>query len=232
MEMQHKKVAIVAGVGAGLGQALCQKLLSEGYWVAGLSRSNKLEIDLGERYFPIACDLTDSSSIDQAISDAESRLGTVSVYIHNAAYLLHKPFLDTTEEAFSDIWKLSCLAAVHGIQRVLPNMLLEKSGTILVSGATASIKAGAEFSAFASAKFALRGLTQSLAREYGSQGVHIAHIILDGLIWGPQAKYKFEKKPEICIKPSAIADSYFHLIQQHHSSWTQELDLRPAIEVF
>ena len=228
----RKKVAVVAGVGAGLGQALCQKLLSEGYWVAGLSRSNKLEIDLGERYFPIACDLTDSSSVDQAISDAESQLGTVSVYIHNAAYLLHKPFLDTTEEEFSDIWKLSCLAAVHGTQRVLPNMLLEKSGTILVSGATASIKAGAEFSAFASAKFALRGLTQSLAREYGSQGIHIAHIILDGLIWGPQAKHKFGKNPEVCIKPSAIADSYFHLIQQHHSSWTQELDLRPAIEVF
>ena len=121
---------------------------------------------------------------------------------------------------------------MHGLQRVLPNMLLNKSGTILVSGATASIKAGAGFSAFASAKFALRGLTQSLAREFGPQGIHVAHIIIDGLVWGPQAEKIFRKDPEICLKPSAIADSYFHLIQQHHSAWTYELDLRPDIERF
>ena len=215
-----------------MGITLCKKLLSEGYRVAGLSRSANTEVELGEYYLPVACDLTNEISVDQAISTIEKRVGHVCVYIHNAAYLVHSPFLEITEDEFTDIWKVSCLGAVHGVQRVLPMMLTERSGTILVSGATASIRAGAEFAAFASAKFALRGLTQSLAREYGPQGVHIAHIILDGAVWGPQAKNKFGKAPDDCLKPSAIADSYFHLIQQHRSAWTQELDLRPDIEDF
>ncbi len=225
------KVAVIAGVGAGLGIALCQKLLAEGYRVAGLSRSANPETALGEKYLAIACDLADAASVDRAISTVEQQMGKVSVYIHNAAYLVHRPFLETTETEFTDIWKVSCLGAMHGAQRVLPNMLAEKSGTILVSGATASIRAGAEFAAFASAKFALRGLTQSLAREYGPQGIHIAHIILDGLVWGPQAE-QFGKAPDICIKSSAIADSYLHLINQHRTAWTQELDLRPDIESY
>ena len=232
MTIEHKKTAVVAGVGAGLGSALCRKLLTEGYQVVGLSRSNNIDQNLGENYFPITCDLTDSTSVDHAISIVEKQIGDISVYIHNAAYLVHKPFLETTEEEFTDIWKLTCLGAVHGIKRVIPNMLSKKSGTILVSGATASIRAGSEFAAFSSAKFALRGLAQSLAREYGPHGIHVAHIILDGLIWGPQAEHKFGKEKNICMNPDAIADSYFHLIQQHHSSWTQELDLRPNIERF
>ena len=228
----ENKVAVVAGVGAGLGIALCQKLLAEGYRVVGLSRSADPETTLGEKYLAIACDLADAASVDRAISTVEQQMGEVSVYVHNAAYLVRRPFLDTTEAEFTDIWKVSCLGAMHGVQRVLPNMLAEKSGTILVSGATASIRAGAEFTAFASAKFALRGLTQSLAREYAPQGIHIVHIILDGSVWGSQAEHKFGKDPDACIKPSAIADSYLYLINQHRTAWTQELDLRPDIESF
>ena len=231
------KVAIVAGVGFGLGEALCQRLINEGYRVAGLSRSTEVGNELVNRFgkeafLPLQCDLTDPHSVNIAISTVEEQLGTTSVYIHNAAYLHMGEFLETSAEDFESLWKVTCLGAVHGIQRVLPNMLEQKRGTILVTGATASIKAGSGFSAFSSAKFALRGLTQSLAREYSPQGIHIAHVLLDGLIWGAQSRNKFSAKEEDCLLPEAIADSYFHLIQQHRSSWTQELDLRPDCETF
>ncbi len=231
------KIAVVAGVGFGLGEALCQRLINEGYHVAGLARGTEVGNELvnhfgSEAFLPLSCDLTDPHSVNTAISTVEAQLGSTSVYIHNAAYLHMGDFLDTAPEDFENLWKVICLGAVRGIQRVIPTMLEQKSGAILVTGATASIKAGAGFSAFSSAKFALRGLTQSLAREYGSQGIHIAHILLDGLIWGTQSSDTFSAKETDCLLPEAIADSYYHLIQQHRSSWTQELDLRPDCEPF
>lgn len=227
-----RKAAIVAGVGEGLGVSLCRKLIIEGYNVVGLSRSAKPQPSLGKHYLAIACDVSDALSVDAAITKAEKNIGDISVYIHNAAYLMRTPFLEVSESDFTNIWRVSCLGAMQGIQQVLPNMVAAKKGTILVTGATASIKAGAEFSAFASAKFALRGLTQSLAREFGSQGIHIAHIIVDGAIWGWQAEHKLGRKQDDCLQADAIAEAYFYLINQHRSAWTQELDLRPDTEVF
>jgi len=227
-----KKVAIVAGAGAGLGFALSKRLIKAGYLVAGLSRSAQAQDNLGENYLPIACDLTNDQSINTAITKVENQLGKVTVYIHNAASLLRSDFLETTSDDFIEQWKVTCLGAVNGIHRILPSMITAKTGTILVTGATASIKAGAGFSAFASAKFALRGLTQSLAREYSPQGIHIAHILIDGAIWGWQAEHKFSREKKDCLQPEAIADTYLYLINQHRSGWTHELDLRPDIESF
>ncbi len=230
--MKAKKVAVIAGAGETLGLALCQKLLAEGFLVAGLSRSAKAQPELGNNYLPVPCDITDTNSVNEAITSIETTFGSVTTYIHNAAYLINKDFLETNEADFSEIWKVCCLGAVNGIQRVLPSMLERKEGTILVSGATASIKAGANFSAFASAKFALRGLTQSLAREYSPSGIHIAHVILDGAIWGKQAELQFGKKESECLSPANIAETYYYLIQQQRSAWTHEMDLRTNNEIF
>jgi len=230
--MNSKRVAVIAGVGETLGLALCQKFLSEGFLVAGLSRSAKGLPELGDNYLPVSCDITDVNSVNEAITKIETTLGSVSTYIHNAAYLLNRDFLETKETDFSEIWKVCCLGAFNGTQRVLPSMLERKEGTILVSGATASIKAGAKFSAFASAKFALRGLTQSLAREYSPAGIHIAHIVLDGAIWGKQAELQFAKKESECLSPLAIAETYYYLDQQQCSGWTHEVDLRTNNEIF
>lgn len=228
------KIAIVAGAGPGLGQALCRKLLTEGYSVAGLSRGAQADQSLSSHasFLAVSCDVTDAGSVDLAVERVENRWGTASVYIHSAAYLHMGSFLETKPKDFLDLWQVVCLGAVHGIQRVLPGMLTQQQGTILVTGATASIKAGNGFSAFSSAKFALRGLTQSLAREFGPLGIHVAHILLDGLIWGQQAENRFHAEKGACMLPEAIAETYFHLIQQHRSSWTQELDLRPDRESF
>lgn len=232
--MNHKrnKVAIVAGVGPGLGMSLCKDLITADYSVAGLSRSSSTNQINIENYLPVACDLTNPASVDSAFTLIEKQQGKASVYIHNAAYLLNRDFLQTSPEDFKNLWEVSCLGAVQGIQRVLPNMLINKSGTILVTGATASVKAGAKFSAFSSAKFALRGLCQSLAREYGPQGIHFAHIIIDGAVWGEQARNKFGLDKEICLLPDDIAETYLQIIKQPRSAWTQELDLRPDCENF
>lgn len=236
MTIKNRKIAIIAGMGEGLGLALAQKLLAEKYYVVGLSRSAKLQTELGNHYLAISCDITNKTSLNNAFAEIEKISADVSVYIHNAAYLMRKPFLETSTDGFTKLWEVCCLSAMQGIQGILPKMLdrhdQKGKGTILVTGATASIKAGRHFSAFSSAKFALRGLTQSLAREFGPQGIHIAHIIIDGAVWDWQAEHKFSRQQQDCLQTEAIAESYYHLIQQHRSAWTHELDLRPDIEAF
>lgn len=231
------KTAVIAGIGPGLGGALCQKLVDNGYRVAGLARTTEagksLLKKLGEESFlSIQCDITNRQSMEDSIVNIEKQFGTISVYIHNAYYLQMDNYLDTSPDDFKALWEVTCLGAVYGTQYVLPGMLEQNEGCIIATGATASVKAGSGFSAFSSAKFALRGLMQSLAREYGPQGIHIAHVINDGLIWGQQAEHKFSADKNNCLLPEAIADSYLHLIQQHRSAWTQELDLRPDSETF
>ncbi len=231
------RTAIVAGIGPGLGGALCRELTGAGYRVVGLARSagpgEALLKALGpERFLPLACDLADAAQVDAAISQAEDRFGPPGVYVHNAARLHMQPFLETDPGDFETLWRTTCLGAVHGAQRVLPAMLAAGEGALLFIGATASVKAGARFAAFASAKFALRGLAQSLARELGPQGIHAAHLVIDGVIWSDRARDQFQMTREECLDPGAVAASCLHLLQQQRSAWTHELDIRPDREGF
>ncbi len=231
------KTAIVAGVGAGLGDEICKQLVSFGYRVAGFSRSQSgseaLVKELGENnYRHVSCDITDVSQVDLAVSQVEEVFGSVSVYVHNAAYLHMQSFIETEPTEFESLWRTMCLGAVHGSQRVLSSMISEKSGTLLFIGATASVKAGAKFSAFSSAKFALRGLSQSLARELGPSGIHVAHLVIDGVMWGKRAKESFGMSEDQCIKPNSVANTCMQLIEQDQSAWTYEMDIRPSVERF
>ena len=142
------------------------------------------------------------------------------------------PFLETEPAVFEDLWQTTLMGAVHGAQRVLPGMLERGGGAILLIGATASVKAGASFSAFGTAKFALRGLSQSLARELGPRGIHVTHLIIDGVIWSERARVQYGMTSEQCLKPESVADTCLHLIEQDRSAWTQELDIRPGVEAF
>ena len=117
-------------------------------------------------------------------------------------------------------------------QSVLPAMAAGNGGAMIDSGATASLRGGAKFAAFASAKFALRGLTQSLARGYQSQGIHVVHTILDGIIDTPRSRELHSLAPATMMKPEEIAQAYLALVRQPRSTWTHELDLRPASESF
>ena len=156
----------------------------------------------------------------------------IDVLIHNPQLLTIKPFEQTTIEVFEQTWRVTCLGAVIAAQAVIPHMAARQQGMIILSGATAGLRGGANFSAFASAKFALRGLAQSLAREYGPKGVHVAHVVLDGLIDEPQTDQRFGAQTSGRMDPRAIAQAYLDLSTQPPSAWTHEMDLRPFSERF
>jgi len=233
----HPETAIVAGVGPGLGAALCRHLAAGGYRVAGLARGTAVCPDLttelgSDRFQSLSCDITDAAQMDAAIVQIEAQWGSASVYVHNAAPFHMGAFADTDPATFESLWRVTCLGAVHGAQRVVPGMLEAKRGVLLFIGATAAVKAGANFSAFGSAKFALRGLAQSLARELGPQGIHVAHLIIDGVIWSDRARDAFGLQQAQCLDPDALASTCVHLIGQDRSAWTHELDIRPDVEAF
>ena len=133
---------------------------------------------------------------------------------------------------FEATWRTSVLGAVACAQAVLPGMVQCGRGALIFSGATASIRGAARFAAFAVAKFALRGLAQSLAREYHAQGVHVTHVVLDGLLRGSKSVARFGGRDKAAIDPTEVAKTYRWLAEQEQSAWTHELDLRPASEKF
>ncbi|MEA3411453.1 MAG: SDR family NAD(P)-dependent oxidoreductase [Pseudomonadota bacterium] len=236
---KNKRAALVTGVGPGLGAAICRRLAREGYRVAGMSRSGKGDAALGaelnhegEVYTGVHCDVADTEAVTHALEAVAADAGPISVLVHNAGLFAMGPFEDTAPETFEATWRTTFLGAVNCTRCVVPGMLEAGRGVLLYTGATASVKAGGGFSAFASAKFALRGLAQSLAREYGPRGIHVAHIVVDGMIRGEAALDRFGAGDAQCLSPNAIAETYLHLIGQDRSAWTQELDIRPDVETF
>ncbi len=225
---QNSNLALVAGAGAGLGQSLLQRFANEGMTPVGLGRTEPdhrigsfHQVDFGD--VKLAADL---------VNTLIETHGPPKIAVHNMAELVIAPFEDTETDAFQKCWVSMVQSLVVLGKSVLPAMARAGGGTLIVSGATASLRGGARFSAFASAKFALRGLTQSLAREYQPQGVHVVHVILDGIIDTPKSRALHGLDPAKMMDPADIADAYWALAQQPRSAWTHELDLRPATEGF
>ncbi len=236
---EQKEVAVVAGVGPGLGAALCRTLARAGYAVVGLARSTEFMHGLareleetGASFAVVQCDIANPSSVDSAFARIDREVGAVSVYVHNASRLLMRPFLEMTAAEFEGTWRVTSLGAFLCAQKVVPGMLERRRGTLVFTGATAALRGGARFGAFASAKFAVRGLAQSLAREFGPHGIHVAHVVIDGIIWSDRARAHSGADESNCLKPDAIAETYLQLIRQERSAWTHELDLRPDLEKF
>jgi NAD(P)-dependent dehydrogenase (short-subunit alcohol dehydrogenase family) len=141
--------------------------------------------------------------------------------------------LELPPEDFDRCWKANCAGAFYGAQSVLPAMLQRGRGTIILTGATASLRGSARFSALAVGKFGLRALAQSMAREFGPQGVHVAHAIIDGQINTPRVReMSADREEHTMLSPNAIAEAYWQLHVQDSTAWTLELDLRPAVERF
>lgn len=224
----QKPLALIAGAGAGLGQSLCARFESGGFDVVGLGRT---AITNPNGAFH-TLDLSDERAVPATLEKIIERHGLPKVVIHNTAELVIAPFGETRLEDFTHTWTSMVQTAFLLGQSTLPKMVASDGGAFIVSGATASLRGGAKFAAFASAKFALRGLTQSLAREYQSQGVHVCHAILDGIIDTARSRDLHSLDPAKMMNASDIAEAYWQLAHQPKSTWTHELDLRPASEGF
>lgn len=224
-----KKTAIIVGAGGALGSALCREFAAGGFTIAKLHRQRAL---VESQQLSVACDLQDADSVRSAIDFIIDATGDASVLVCNAGTLVMKPFAEHTLNDFESSWRVNVGAALGAIQAVIPRMLSQKSGCILLSGATASLRGSAKFAAFAASKFALRGLAQSLAREYQPSGIHVAHVVLDGVLHGSASATRFQKDETQCIDPSAAAQAYRWLAEQPAEAWTHELDIRPRTEKF
>lgn len=233
-------VAVVTGVGPGLGQAVAARFAKEGFAVALQSRNAEslapvreaIEAD-GGRALAVSCDASDEASVKEAFATVRAELGDPSVLVYNAGAFEPGGVLDLAPETLDRCWRVGAFGAFLCAREVLPKMLERGAGTVLTTGATASWRGSARFAALAAPKFALRALTQSMARELGPKGIHVAHVVIDGQIDLPRTRERQPDRPaHTFLSPEAIADTYWHLHAQHPTAWTQELDLRPAVERF
>ncbi len=235
-----KKTTAIVGVGPGLSAALARRFAAEGHAIALLSRSAEHRtpvIEAIEQQGGAAqgfdCDAGGPGSVSQAFASIRESLGNPDILIYNAGSFAAGGILEMEPERFEAAWRVNCYGGFLAAREVLPAMLEAGAGTILFTGATAAIRGGAKFAGLAVGKFGLRALAQSLAREFAPQGIHIAHIVIDGQIGGPKNRERQpERAEETFLAPEAIAESYWQLYRQPRSAWTQELDLRPHVEKF
>jgi NAD(P)-dependent dehydrogenase (short-subunit alcohol dehydrogenase family) len=238
-------VAWVVGVGAsaGLGAALARRFARGGLTVVLTGRNETrlrsvtAEItDAGGQARALAGDISVPSEVTR-LTAAVREIGALRSALFNAGNMIRGTALDVTPEQFESTWRGSAYAGFLFVRATLPLLLESGGGSLLLTGATASVRGGGPFIAFASAKAALRSLAQSTAREYGPQGIHVAHVVIDGGIDGERLHTGAPDRVAAAghdglLHPDAIAETYWHLHQQPRSAWTHELDLRPFKERF
>lgn len=229
--MTSKAVCVVTGVGPGTGMAVARRFAAGGYAVAMMARSaDALDAFARETpgTFAVPTDVTDPASVEAAFARVRSEMGAPSVLVHNAGNAVFGSILDVKPASFEAAWRVNAYGLFLTARAVLPDMLAAGRGAILVTGATASRRGGAGFAAFASAKAAQRVLAESMARSVGSRGVHVAYVVIDGVIDMPATRAFFANKPnEFFLRPDAIAETYHYIAHQDRSAWTFETDVRP-----
>ena len=241
---EQKKVCLVVGAGDATGGAIAKRFAREGYIVVPVRRklehldqlAREIE-DQGGQVVPIGCDARDEDQVIALFDRVEAEIGELAVVVFNIGANVRFPFEEIEVRKFTKIWELACFAGFLTCREAARRMAPRGKGSILVTGASASIKGYAGGAAFGSAKFALRGMTQSLARELWGKGIHVAHFIIDGAIdtqWIKEVWPKaYEKKDQDGIlDPEHIAENYWNVHSQPRDSWTFEMDLRPWMETF
>jgi NAD(P)-dependent dehydrogenase (short-subunit alcohol dehydrogenase family) len=230
-------VAVVTGVGPGLGASLARRF-AKGYAVAinarrpDFLRSTAEEIRAsGGQVLEAPGDIGDPAQVSAMFNMIHERLGCPELLLYNAGSGQFGSIVDVTPEQYEKDWRVNALGAFVCAKEVAPHMIKHGHGVMLFTGATAGVKAGARSVSFGPAKFAMRGLAQSLARDLGPKGIHVAWINVDGSIDIPGRKIP-NFTAEDMLSPDAIAETYWHLAHQDRSAWTMELEVRPFKEKF
>jgi NAD(P)-dependent dehydrogenase (short-subunit alcohol dehydrogenase family) len=236
------KTAAIVGVGPGLGRAVALRFAQGGFAVALMARSEEAASSVraeitggGGVARPFACDASDEGSVRAAFARVREELGDPEVLVYNAGAFQMGGVLQLSPADLERTWRVNCLGGLITAQAVLPKMVERGRGTILFSGATAALRGSAQFASLAVGKFGLRALAQSMARELGPRGIHVAHVIIDGGIDTPRVRAMVAGRQGAApalLSPAAIAETYWQLHTQDPSAWTQEMDLRPSVEKF
>lgn len=236
--MQAQETAVVFGVGPGLGWAVARRLSAGNMRVGAVARdAAKLDTLIESGSFqgihPYAADVANIEDVTRVFDSVDRDLGTPDIVVFNAGAFQKSSILDLDPADFERCWRVGCLAGLLVGQAAARRMVKRGHGTIIFTGATAAMRGSAGYANLAVPKFGLRALAQSMARELGPQGVHVAHAIIDGQIDSDKYHHLAEQRgPDSLLAPDAIAETYLQLHRQPRSAWTHEIDLRPWSEKF
>ena len=237
-----QKVCLIVGAGDATGSAIAKRFAQAGYTVCVTRRTPDASAalvknieDAGGRAIAYQLDARREDQVIALFKKIESELGTLEVVVFNVGGNVRFPLLEMTAEKYFKTWEMCAMAGFLVGREAAKVMLPRGRGTILFTGATASLRGGVGFSAFAGGKAALRALAQSMAREFGPQGLHVAHVVVDGVIDSERVRTTYPDRvaalgPRGLLEPDSIARAYLWLHEQTPDAWTFELDLRPGVE--
>jgi len=239
---QNKKVVLVIGAGDATGGAIARRFAREGYVACVTRRSadklqplvDQIRAEGGEAH-GFASDARQEEAVIELVETIERDIGPIEAFVFNIGANVPCSILEETARKYFKIWEMACFSGFLTGREVAKRMVKRQRGTILFTGATAGLRGASGFAAFAGAKHGIRALAQSMARELGPMGLHVAHVVVDGAIDTEFIRENFpqkyaQKDQDGILDPEHIADSYWYLHSQPRDAWTFELDLRPWIE--
>jgi short-subunit dehydrogenase len=235
------ETAVIAGVGPGLGASIAHRFATEGVDLALLARTegyleslgSTLRNEHGVTVTTVPTDLASVEAIDRAFGVIDGELGPVEVLVNHASGGAWKGLRDLDPAEFEHALRVGPLGGMRCSQHAVADMLAGDGGTVIFTGATSSVRGNDGAAAFSAAKFAVRGLAESMARDLGPHGIHVAHVVIDGQILTAGAADRYpDRDEESFLDPDAIAETYWHLVEQDRSAWSLEVDVRPHVEEF
>jgi len=239
--MSGTVIVIGAGASKGVGGALSRKFAAQGHHIVVAGRTEAKVAALADEIAgsggsaePFVVDVTSPSDQDALFSHVAKK-GEIAAVLYNAGNNAIIPFAQLDAETFESFWRVGCFGGFLTAERAIPILKAQGEGSLFFTGASGSLRGKSNFAHFASMKAGLRMLAQSLAREFGPHGIHVAHFIIDGVIDGEMVRSRFGDYLDALgedggLSPEAIADAFWYVHQQHKSAWTHELDLRPFKE--
>ena len=243
---EAQKVAMLVGAGDAIGAAVARRFAKGGYTICICRRDAAKSQDLvneltsdGRRIYAFSVDARQEAEVQKLFDKVEKEIGPIEVCLFNAGSNVNKPLIETTEKLFFKAWELACYAGFLVGREAARVMVQRGRGTILFTGATASMRGGKGFAAFSAAKFGLRAVAQAMARELGPKNIHVVHLIIDAAVDSEAIHARMKAAsgidakdipPDSLTKTASIAEAYWFAHRQSKDGWTHELDLRPAAE--